>query len=129
MMILLQYIGTDDDGVMGERSDGIATYNFTVQGGTYKIQARVIEPATGGGNSFWVRLPGATLNTTPLPANDGWISWNFAVGATWHWGDVTNYDAGDIPVHYTLQPGSYTLEIAYREDGALLDAIMITKID
>ena len=115
---------------MGDRSDGIATYNFTVQGGTYKIQGRVIEPAGGASNSFWVRLPGATMNTTPLAANDGWINWNFAVGTTWHWDEVINTDDGNIPIRYTLAPGTYTLEIAYREDGALLDAVLITdKLD
>jgi len=35
-------------------------------------------------------------------------------------------DASDVLIRYTLQPGTYTLEIAYREDGAQLDAIVIT---
>jgi len=35
--------------------DGIATYSFTVTGGTYKLSARV---NTEAGNSFWVRIPG-----------------------------------------------------------------------
>ena len=121
-----KYVGTENLGVTGAHLDGVAKYSFTVKGGTYKIQGRVIEPAGGGSNSFWVRLPGATMNTAPLPANDGWINWNFAVGTTWHWGEVINTDASNIPIRYTLQPGSYTLEIAYREDGAQLDAIVIT---
>ena len=121
-----KYISTENLGITGAHLDGIAKYPFTVQGGTYRIYGRVIEPAGGGSNSFWVRLPGATMNTTPSAANDGWINWNFAVGTTWHWGDVINTDAANISVRYTLAPGTYTLEIAYREDGARLDAIVIS---
>jgi hypothetical protein len=59
---------------------------------------------------------------------DGWVSWNFPNGATWHWDSVRNGTAGgtDPVVHFALKAGSYTLEIAYREDGARLDAIVIT---
>jgi len=122
-----KYLSTENLGLIGARLDGVAKYAFTVKGGTYAIWGRVIEPAGGGSNSFWVRLPGATLNTTPLPANDGWINWNFAVGTTWHWDRIANTDAANIPVRYTLPPGTYTLELAYREDGARLDAIVITN--
>jgi len=56
-----KYIGTDD-GIGNQNDnlppDSIATYNFTVQSGTYKILFRVI--VTGGSNSFWVRIPSAT---------------------------------------------------------------------
>jgi hypothetical protein len=118
-----KYIGTDDLGLTGAHVDGIATYKFTVKGGVYKLQGRVIEPAANG-NSFWVRLPGATLNTTPAAADNGWMNWGFPAGArTWQWSEFAN---GATGIRCTLAAGTYTLEIAYREDGAKLDAILIT---
>ncbi len=119
------HIGTENLGNQGDQSDGIASFTFTVQGGTYKVDARVI--GSGAGDSFWVRLQSATLNTTPPAANNGWIRWNgIAAGATWLWDDIHNDQDGNITVHFTLAPGEHTLEIGYREDGALLDAIVIT---
>lgn len=124
------YITTANDGVVGDSSSGIATYPVTIpEAGTYKLYGRVIEPEGGGSNSFWVRLPNAALNTAPLTANDGWINWNFAVGTTWHWDEVVNSDDGNIPIHYTLAPGPHTLEIAFREDGAQLDALALVQVD
>jgi hypothetical protein len=118
-----KYIGTEDLGLTGAHVDGIATYKFTVKGGVYKLQGRVIEPAAAG-NSFWVRLPGATLNTTPGAADNGWMNWGFPAGArTWQWSELAN---GATGIRCTLAAGTYTLEIAYREDGAQLDAIVIT---
>ena len=119
------YIGTEDLGNTGDQSDGIASFTFSVQGGTYKINARVI--VGDAGDSFWVRLPGSTMNTTPPAANNGWIRYNgIPAGTTWHWDDIHNDEDGSIAVEFTLAPGTHTLEIGYREDGALLDAIMIT---
>ncbi|MHC4192337.1 MAG: discoidin domain-containing protein [Planctomycetota bacterium] len=127
-----KYIGTDD-GIGDENSnpppDGIATYNFTVQGGTYKIEFRVI--ITGGSNSFWVRIPSAT-NYDPGtdPLNPGWIRFNdIADGAAWHWDEVHSNDHNNEVVKITLPAGAHTLEIVRREDGALLDMIVISKID
>ena len=117
-----KYISTEDLGLTGTHVDGIATYRFTVKGGVYKLQGRVIEPAANG-NSFWVRLPGATLNTTPAAAENGWMNWGFPAGArTWQWSEFAN---GATGIRCTLAAGTYTLEIAYREDGARLDAIVI----
>jgi hypothetical protein len=119
------YIGTDDLGAQGDQSDGIASFTFTVQGGTYKINARVI--AADAADSFWIRLPGATLNTTPPAANNGWIRYNgIPLGDAWHWDDIHNDEDGSIPVQFILTSGIHTLDIAWREDGALLDAIVIT---
>ena len=39
-------------------------------------------------------------------------------GDTWHWDE-------DV-VEFTLSAGEHTLEIAKREDGTLLDALVIT---
>ncbi len=124
-----QYIGTDD-GIGDENSnpppDGIATYSFTVKGGTYKILLSVI--ITGGSNSFWVRIPGAiSYDPGTDPLNPGWIRFNdIDDGDTWHWDEVHSDDHDEQVVLIKLPPGPHTLEIARREDGALLDAILIT---
>jgi hypothetical protein len=121
-----QYIGTEE-GIGDENNNpptaGIATYNFTAQGGTYKILLLV--SITGGSNSFWVRIPGATYS--PGTHSSGWIKFNgISDGAEWHWDEVHSDDHGQQVVKITLPAGQHTLEIARREDGTLLDAILIT---
>jgi hypothetical protein len=93
---------------------GIATFTFTLtDAGTYKVWGRVICPADTD-DSFWVRVDGGT-----------WINWNnITLGATWHWYDVHN---GTAVATFSLGAGSHTLEIAYREDGAKLDRLLITN--
>ncbi|UCC96847.1 MAG: hypothetical protein JSW66_13495, partial [Phycisphaerales bacterium] len=110
--------------------DGIATYNFTVQGGTYKVSCRIIIPS---GDSFWVRIPGAT-NLTPGEDPDnpgtGWVRWSDPPDSdSWYWYDVFSGDHNAETANWTLSAGTYTLEIARREDGALLDVVVISKID
>lgn len=106
-------------------ADGVATYSFAVQGGTYTIAGRVIIP---DGDSFWVRIPGATTQTTNH--SSGWVRWSDpSTGDAWHWEDIFSAEDGGETVHFTMDPGTYTLEIARREDGALLDAIVISKVD
>jgi len=108
-------------------ADGHATYVFTVTGGVYEIIGRVIAP-TGDEDSFWVRIEGATTQTTNHAS--GWVRWNYIpVGTQWHWDDVHSTEDNNTAVQFTMPAGTYTLEIAYREDGALLDAIVISKID
>jgi hypothetical protein len=128
-----RYIGTDD-GIGDENdtapADGVATYEFTAQEGVYKIMLRVI--ITGGSNSFWVRIPTATSQTheDPDQPGAGWIRFNdISDGDTWHWDDVHSSDHNDGVVNITLPAGQHTLEIARREDGALLDAILITSVE
>jgi len=43
----------------------------------------------------------------------------------WQWYRAESNDDG-APVNWTLPAGPHTLEIAKREDGVLLDAIVIT---
>ncbi len=126
-----RYIGTDD-GIVGDEqdaapADGVATYNFTVAGGIYKILGRV-KPEQG--NSFWFRIVGATNQTheDPDQPGTGWVRWNdIEAGADWHWDEVHSSDHGDAIVNWTLPAGQHTLEIVRREDGGLLDAILITN--
>jgi len=124
-----KYIGTDDG--IGDESNnppatGVATYNFTALGGVYKIALRV--SITGGSNSFWVRIPGAT-NYNPGTHSSGWIRFNdISDGAAWHWDEVRSSDHANAVVNITLPAGQNTLEIARREDGAMLDAIVIMGV-
>ncbi|MHC4597336.1 MAG: hypothetical protein ACYS19_20615, partial [Planctomycetota bacterium] len=61
------------------------------------------------------------------PANPGWIRFNdIEDGDTWHWDEVHSNDHDNEVVLIKLPPGPHTLEIVRREDGALLDAILIT---
>jgi hypothetical protein len=128
-----RYIGTNvgtGNEMDAAPADGVATYSFTVQGGVYKISGRVIIP---DGDSFWVRVVGVT---DPTPGEDpdqpgtGWVRWSDPPnGDNWHWDDVFSDDHGRQVANWTLAAGTYTLEIARREDGALLDAILITSIE
>jgi hypothetical protein len=124
-----QYIGTDV-GIGDENdnppADGIATYSFTAKGGVYKILLSVI--ITEGNNSFWVRIPSAiSYDPGTDPANPGWIRFNdIEDGDTWHWDEVHSSDHDNQVVLIKLPPGPHTLEIVRREEGALLDAILIT---
>jgi len=123
-----QHIGTVD--AIGDENDnppadGVATYSFDVpEDGVYRLAFRVI--ITGGSNSFWVRISGMTTNTTNHAS--GWVRFNdIADGGTWHWDEVHSSDDGNSVVEFTLSAGTHTLEIARREDGALLDAISVTN--
>jgi hypothetical protein len=121
-----RYIGSDDgDGDDNSDPPGaqwFATYDFAVAGGVYKILARII---TAPGNSFWVRIPGAT--SPQITRGDGWVNTNpMDGGDTWHWDEIHNDQQDDNVVHFTLSAGQHTLEIAKREDGAKLDAVLIT---
>jgi hypothetical protein len=128
-----KYIGTTDD--IGNSSNspptpaGTASYTFTVAGGTYKISGRINIPS--GNNSFWVQIQGATTPAETELHSSGWVRWNDPPDtANWFWNDVfSDDDDQDATVLFTMPAGTYTLEIAYRETGAMLDAIVISKID
>jgi len=127
-----QYISTDES--VGNSSanppaDGIATYSFTVGGGTYRISARTKVPSDS--DSFWVRIQGATIPAETEIHSSGWVQWNgIPDTGRWSWSEVFSDDDNENGVVlWTMAPGTYTLEIAYREDGAQLDAIVVSRID
>ncbi|MBN2588592.1 MAG: leucine-rich repeat domain-containing protein, partial [Sedimentisphaerales bacterium] len=108
--------------------DGTASYIFEVSGGTYRVQARCSYYVDQyNSDSCWIRINGATLNTTTFA--NGWIKWNnIELNDSWHWDIVHSTDDENKLVEFELDPGIFTLEIGYREDGLYLDAILITKI-
>jgi hypothetical protein len=113
---------------------GVAKYRIRVkEGGVYTMYLRVRSSATGDDDdSCWVRIQGATLNITV--AANGWMNNNnldyeTTNAAQWFWSQVRHY--ADYPgndfVEMTMAPGTYTVEIAYREDGLFIDGFLITN--
>jgi hypothetical protein len=126
------YIGSNNgDGSDGDAAPGaewVAAYNFTAPAGVYKILTRVIA-ANGEDDSFWVRITDATSQTheDPDQPGTGWVRFNEIDAPNgWAWDEVHSNDHGDEIVNWTLADGEHTLEIAKREDGTPIDAIMIT---
>jgi hypothetical protein len=97
--------------------EGIVTLPFFVgNNGSYRIWGRVIAPDADS-DSFWVRIVGKT----------GWIRWNdIPLGNAWHWALVVA-DGSSSPTSVSLAAGDYQLQVAYREDGARLDALVVTS--
>ena len=82
-------------------ADGLVTYTFTVAGGTYKVAGRVI--SNGGNDSFWVRIPSATTQTTNHAS--GWVMWaGLSQEVVWGWEDV--FSDNDVVVRITLTKNS-----------------------
>ena len=125
-----RYIGSD---VVVEGSadnppypEGTASYTFEiVEGGTYIVAFR--DRSYLGGDSVWVRIPGATTQTENHES--GWVWFDvFNTTDYWNWENVSSStDSQDPIVLWTMEPGTYTLEVACREAGAAIDVIVITK--
>jgi hypothetical protein len=127
-----EYIGSENgDGSDTNTAPGaawVASYNFNAPAaGDYKVLLRVITP-NGEDDSFWVRITTATSQTheDPDQPGTGWVRFGIDNSSQWHWDTVDSDDHGSEVVNWTLEAGEHTLEIAKREDGALLDAILVT---
>jgi len=108
-------------------AEGIVSYTFSVRGGTYIISARAIVP-TADDNSLWMKIPGATIQTAVHAS--GWIRWyDIATGSGWHWDTVRSWEDNNQVVQFTMPAGTYTLQIANREDGLLLDTFVISSLN
>jgi hypothetical protein len=120
-----QYIAVASGNTSGTNppTSGVATYVFDVQGGVYTIIGRTIAPS-GTDDSFWARIEGATTQTNNHTS--GWVRWSIVHSNDWNWSPVRSMDDDYATVYFTMDTGTYTLEIAYREDGALLDSFLIT---
>jgi hypothetical protein len=94
---------------------GYATYTFEVtSAGNYIVWCRVLAPNSND-NSFYVSMDGGTKSL-----------WDTTQSTQWEW-DKVNHRRGADPVVYNLATGTHTLTIDQREDGAKLDAIVISK--
>ena len=119
----------------GAPATGVATYSVSVaDGGVYRMYLRVRCTETGDvDDSCYVRIVGAALNIDVL--DGGWVNTNnidygIEDSTAWFWKQVGHYAAfpGNDPVEFTLDPGTYTVEIAYREDGLLIDGFLISNV-
>ena len=113
------YIGGADGAKSTDQApeNGRALYPFNVpQAGAYTVWARVIADDDDE-DSFWVRMNGGA-----------WMRWNgIAEDDDWRWRIVHQGDEGGDVMHFRLRAGRNALEIAYREDGARLDRILVTN--
>jgi hypothetical protein len=127
------YIGSNKvDGNHNDTAPGakwVAVYNFTAVGGDYKVVLRTIS-SNDVQDSFWVRIPSAISQTyeDPDQPGTGWVRFNnIDELPIWNWDEVHSDDNKDKVVNWTLPAGANTLEIAKREYGVFLDAIVITN--
>lgn len=127
-----KYLGSQDgdgnDTGAAPGAEWIASYRFDVAGGTYKV---VLRGQEAGSDSFWVRILGATSQTheDPDQPGTGWVTFNgLDAPDGWNWDEVHSDDHDREIVHWTLPAGTHTLEIAKREDGVWVDAIVITDV-
>jgi hypothetical protein len=89
---------------------------FSTDGGMFYVWGRVIAPTTSD-DSFWVQMDSGP-----------WVNWNeIGLGSAWHWEQVHDTANGNTPVTWSLNPGSHTLTLAYREDGTQIDRVLITN--
>lgn len=91
----------------------IVKFTFELaQAGDFYVAARVQAP-TSSDDSFWVRINGGN-----------WIQWWQGVftGTEFDWRQV-------VQSPFSMSAGTNTIEFAYREDGALLDKILISTDD
>ena len=97
-------------------SDGYADYDFSLAEASRVaiwLRVRIPEPDPGGNDSFWVDVSGD---------DSSWYKYNgIGSGVDWHWVEWTERVG-----YKDLAAGAHTLSIAYREDGAMLDKLLIT---
>lgn len=83
--------------------------------GSYQLWARASAPSTSA-DSFYVRVD-----------NGSWVTWN-NITTGWHWERVVNSNSGNAPFVMSLNTfGNHTLEVRYREGGAKIDRLFMTK--
>ncbi|MEK7995336.1 MAG: hypothetical protein AAB403_16155, partial [Planctomycetota bacterium] len=119
--------GDGNDNNFAPGTGWVATYSFTAPAGEYKVLLRGQEASD---DSFWVRIPTAIKQTHEHPGQPGtgWVRFNGMDAPNgWAWDEVHSDDHSQAVVNWMLPAGANTLEIAKREDGVLLDAILITN--
>ena len=102
----------------GDMDMGRVTLDLTVDDdGTYRVWGRVLTPAAAN-DSFWVRVDGGA-----------WNRWNtIPAAATFQWDQVHNEEMGALTEQeFMLTSGAHTIDVHYREEGALLDKVLVTN--
>jgi glucuronoarabinoxylan endo-1,4-beta-xylanase len=87
--------------------DGLISMSFDVKSaGNYYVYARINCP-TPDDDSYWIKMDGGSFTMYNNLSNSGW-----------GWAILGNY---------SLTEGEHTLTIGYREDGAKLDKIIVSR--
>ncbi len=95
-------------------SAGMAVYEFNLaESGDYQVWGRVIAPS-GADDSFFAAMDGGTFER-----------WNTQQGSSWHWDQIAAAGGAD-PRLYRLSAGHHTFYLMQREDGTLIDKLIIT---
>ena len=95
---------------------GEVGYQFQIQNaGTYKVIGRVLG-LTGDDNSFYVRMDYGR-----------WYLWELQESSQWIWRSVTSRGSRS-EVNFELESGEHTLRIENREDGTMLDILVIARV-
>ena len=130
-------MNTEDD-ESDDLVEAASTFTLWLEPGVYQVNAKVLGNS-GSNNSFWVRFLGPTTDPNNYWTDDNegsthyeeltdWIEWEFEVSEDWIVAPITSITNEDAIVQFTVETADYyNLEIALREDNALLDAIMITQ--
>ena len=79
---------------------------------TYFLDAMIsTADLNGDSNSFWLSVDGGTWQDWHLPDSLAWVS-------------VDASDRDGVRYEWALTPGVHTLQVAFREDGAMLDSFI-----
>jgi hypothetical protein len=96
-------------------SSGTAQYAFNISvSGTYRIWARILAKA-GDCNSFFAAMDNGTFNR-----------WEMKLSSSWTWDLINAHGVAD-PMLFKLSAGTHTLTLMQREDGTMIDRILITS--
>jgi hypothetical protein len=112
----VEVLGGNNSTAAAPATEGVLSLAFsqTETSASFTIWARV-KAATTGDDSFWFKMDGGAPINASLP-----------LGTAWHWVQI-KASGSSTAAKFTLDRGSHTLTIAYREDGAKLDQIIITS--
>ncbi len=101
--------GTSMDSAPTNPADHVAFSVDVAESGSYHLQARIRAPNLSS-NSLWFKVD-----------NGNWIKWweGIATGSVFNW----NLAPG---APFTLNPGTHTITVAYRESGTQLDKISLS---
>lgn len=105
-------------------NDGIATYEFEVESGTYNVYARTHAPrgTDGAKDSLWVRLDKEEWIAWENSQIDGFTSVKIHRGFIW--AAVESSDGSSLR-EFELDAGKHVLEIGYRGPGLKIDKLLV----